>query len=358
MKKIIISIILLLNIQFSCNTQTINQMEDKNLKFYPFDGYYVDLEKLQRIEIDGILPTNFKSLSIYAFRFYAPEQWINNFYKECSFNNCLFKIEKDQSISIKDRNTSKVITVNNPDKDIAVENVTGAHFLFSTSNGVIEIKSLEGKNGYQVRNYIESGKCKYSLNIEHTKIEVKGNTNYHKPYLSYYTCTDKYLIFTSYNREFPKTVQVNLADGKVTNYNFTINGVIRTDMEENIPGFICIDENKKSFKTIILNHTWTASPDNLWANTAETVLIDNTIYIAFYHGIATGSSLYAFDIISGKELWKADVKQLNVDHSEYYNKVYLSAYKNRIIMEGIEAEGKYLQIFDSKSGERIYSSIP
>ena len=346
-----------MTIQFCSNSQTNSEMENGNLKFYPFDGYYVNLETLQRIEIDGILPSNFKSLSDYAFRFYAPENWIDNYYQECSFKGFTFKIEKDQSISIKDQSTSNTVIVKNPDKNIEVENVTGAHFLFATSGGVIEIKRLEGSNGYRVRKYNESGKCNFDLNIEHTKIEVNGNTHYHKPYLYYNTCTDKNLVFTSNSREFAKTVQVNLADGKVTSFPFTINGVIRTDHEENIPGFICIDDNRKNFKTIILNHSWTASPDNLWANTAETVLIGGVLYIAFYHGIATGSSLYAYDLNTGRELWKADVKQLNIDHSEYYNKVYLSAYKDKIIMEGVEAEGKYLQIFDSETGKRLYSSI-
>jgi len=357
MKKAVYLVGLTIVFQFLCKCQSNNQMENQNLKYYPFDGYYVDLESLERIEIDVILPTDFKSLSNYALRFYAPREWINNFYQECSFNGCTFKIENDKSISIKDISTSKLITINNPDKDIAVENVSGAHFLFATNNGVIEIKRLEGKNGYRVRNYNEFGHCKFSINIEHTKIEVSGNTNYYKPYLGYFTCTEQFIIFTSNNSKSDKTVQVNLIDGKITSYNFTINGVIRTDMEKNIPGFICIDRDQKKFKTIILNHSWDASPKNLYANTAETLLIGNTLYIAFYHEISTGSSLYAFDLETGKELWQANVKQLNIDHSEYSNTVYLSAYKNRIIMEGIEAEGKHLQIFDSKTGQSLYSSM-
>jgi hypothetical protein len=332
-------------------------MEDPNFKYYPFDGYYVDLETLQRIEIDGILPTNFKSLSDYAFRFYAPENWINNFYKECSYLNSSFKIENDLSISIKDRSTNKTLTIENPDKGIDTDNVSGANFIFSTSSGIVEVKRLEGKNAYHIRKYNEYGKCKYDVAVEHTKIEITGNTHYHKPYLNYFTCTDKCLIFTSSDRNYPKTMQLNLIDGQKTEYNFSINGVIRTDKEENISSFICIDENKHNFKTIILNHSWTASPENLWANTAETVLVGNVLYIAFYHEISTGSSLYAYDLITGKALWQADVKQLNVSHSEYYNKVYLSSYHDKIIMEGIEAEGKYLQIFDAKSGKRLYSSI-
>jgi len=358
MKNSIHFFVLLLIISQECSSQIEKQMENPNLKYYPFNGYYIDLETLQRIEIDGMLSTNYKSLSDYSFRFYAPLEWMNNFYKEVTFHSCRFKIENDLSILITDLNTSKSIAIKNPDLNIAVENVSGSHFLITTTSGVIEIKRLEGKNGYRVRNYDEFGNCKYSLHAEHTAIEVKGNTNYHKPYLTYYTCTNKMLIFKSYNREFQKTVQVNLVDGKITNYVFSINGVIRTDNEVNIPGFICIDEENKSFRTIILNHSWIAKPRDFWANTAETVLIGEVLYVAFYYGIATGSALYAFDINSGKEIWKAEVKQLNVDHSEYYNTVYLSAYKSRIIMEGIEAEGKYLQIFDSKTGERLYSSIP
>jgi hypothetical protein len=357
MKKMLYSLTLFLCLQFSCTGQTTKQMEDSNLKFYPFDGYYINLETLQRVEIDGILPTNFKSISDYSFRFYAPANWMNNFYNELVFQNSRFKIQNDCSIKITELSTSKSIVIDNPDKGCQVERVTGAHFLFASGNGVIEVKRLEGQYGYQVRNYSESGKCKYSLHIEHTFIEVKGNTNYHKPYLNYFTCTNKNLVFTSNNREFPKTVQVNLADGKLTEYPFTVNGIIRTDREENIPGFILIDEIRKKFKTIILNHSWTASPENLYDNNAETVLIGNVLYIAFYHGISTGSSLYAYDMNTGKQIWKANVKQLHAEHSEYYNKVYLSAYKDKIIMEGIEAQGKYLQIFESLSGKLVFSTI-
>jgi outer membrane protein assembly factor BamB len=86
-------------------------------------------------------------------------------------------------------------------------------------------------------------------------------------------------------------------------------------------------------------------------------MLGETLYVSFYHGIATGSSLYAFTRSTGKLLWQADVKQLNVSHSEYYNTVLLSNWKNYIILEGIEAEGHYVQIFNKDTGERLFSTF-
>jgi hypothetical protein len=51
--------------------------------------------------------------------------------------------------------------------------------------------------------------------------------------------------------------------------------------------------------------------------------------------------------------WTADVKQINASHSEYANKVTLSMYKNKIVMEGNESYGNYVQLFDAETGKRL-----
>src|SRR5690606_32229672 len=85
----------------------------------------------------------------------------------------------------------------------------------------------------------------------------------------------------------------------------------------------------------------------------EFLLKGDLLYIANYHPIATGSSLHCFDLKTEKMKWTADVLQVNASHSEYYNKVTLSMYKDRLLMQGDEAYGSYLQIFDAESGKRL-----
>jgi len=85
----------------------------------------------------------------------------------------------------------------------------------------------------------------------------------------------------------------------------------------------------------------------------DNILKDSLLYIANYHPIATGSSLQCYDMRSGKIKWTADVKQIMASHSEYSNKVVISMYQNKIIMEGNEDGGDYVQIFNAETGERL-----
>jgi hypothetical protein len=175
--------------------------------------------------------------------------------------------------------------------------------------------------------------------------------------LYYFGCTPDYLIFTSNNRDYPKTVTVELQQGKVTTYDFSIAGIIRDEDESNVPGFITINRDESKFTTLLLNLSWKGSLPGNGYNKAEILMKGEVLYVSFYHGIATGSSLYAFNLGTGEKLWQADVKQLNVSHSEYYNTVRLSSWKDYIILEGIEAEGHYVQIFKADSGERVFSTF-
>jgi hypothetical protein len=84
-----------------------------------------------------------------------------------------------------------------------------------------------------------------------------------------------------------------------------------------------------------------------------------SVIIARYSPIATGATLYKVNIGGDKRelIWQADVEQLNVGHSQYYNDLYLSRFKDKIILEGREASGSYLQIFNNQNGKLLYISI-
>jgi outer membrane protein assembly factor BamB len=338
------------------NKQNTTSMIDTET-LYPFEGKYIDLEVLILVQPVAKYSSNFKTLSKYAFRFNAPDDWLNNFSKEATFKGASFKIEKDGSLVYKTATAESYQKIDALPKGAVLDNVVGNEMLLTVKDGVIRLSRLQEGNTYQLKKYDASGTALFEANIQHTDVVVEGNTNYSHPYLYYFGCTPDYLIFTSNNRDYPKTVTVELQQGKVTTYDFSIAGIIRDEDESNVPGFITINRDESKFTTLLLNLSWKGSLPGNGYNKAEILMKGEVLYVSFYHGIATGSSLYAFNLGTGEKLWQADVKQLNVSHSEYYNTVRLSSWKDYIILEGIEAEGHYVQIFKADSGERVFSTF-
>ncbi|NRA12857.1 MAG: hypothetical protein HRT57_12945, partial [Crocinitomicaceae bacterium] len=66
------------------------------------------------------------------------------------------------------------------------------------------------------------------------------------------------------------------------------------------------------------------------------LLKDSLLYIANYNNISSGSALQCYSLKSKKIIWTAKVLQINAGHSKYSNKVTLSLYKNKLLMEGEE----------------------
>jgi hypothetical protein len=91
-------------------------------------------------------------------------------------------------------------------------------------------------------------------------------------------------------------------------------------------------------------------------NTAATLSAGDRLIIAPFHRIATGASLFAVDS-RGQIAWTAEVQQLNVPHSKYFNDVALERVGDTVVMRGYEAAGCYLQLFDVKTGRRLYARI-
>jgi hypothetical protein len=345
-------------ILMSCSGPTNHPAQGNNdpEKYYPFDGKYIDLDELELIRPAGIYVETFKTQSKFAFRFNAPSDWLENFAQNAEYKNATFKIDENHILWISESGGQSK-KIDEPGKDLVVDNVVGAEFLVAINGGVVRVSRYGDETGYHISKFDETGKQLFKIEIKHTDIEVKGNTYYHHPYLYYFACTPDYMVFTSNDRSYKKTVQVHLSDGKVTEFNFITSGIIRDEDEINVPGYITIDEDRASFKTLILNLSWNAKiPENAY-NTAETLMKGDTLYVSFYHGISSGSSLYAFNRNTGEQLWKADVKQLDIPHSEYWNTVRLSRYENRIILEGVEEGGKYVQIFDAADGHRLFSTF-
>jgi outer membrane protein assembly factor BamB len=324
---------------------------------YPFEGKYIDLEVLMLIKPVGTYTDNFKTTSKYAFRFSAPNDWLNNFSLDAEYAGSNFKINEKGELLFKSGQDADYKKIDALPAGSSKDNVVGNELLLAVNKGVVRASRLQEENYYLIKKYDEAGKVLFEKTVKHTDITVEGNTNYHHPYLYYFGCTPDYLIFTSNDRDYPKTVTVFLNDGTITEYDFSIAGFIRDEDEANVPGFVVMNRDKNTFKTLLLNLSWNGELEGGSCNKAEILMVGEVLYVSFYHGIATGSSLYAFERTTGKLLWQADVKQLLVSHSEYYNTVFLSNWKDYIILEGIEADGHYVQIFNKNTGERLFSTF-
>ncbi len=330
-------------------------MDQKN--YYPFEGKYIDLEELKFVVPAGVITENFKTTSKYAFRFSAPSEWLSNFNKAATIGQCKFTISSDNELYFKSSPTAEFEKIDALGESVKLDNVVGNDFLLPLANGVVRVSRLQEEDVYRIIKYDLTGKPIYEENIKHTEVTIDGNTYYHHPYLYYFGCTPSYMIFTSNDRVYPKTVTIALSTGIIQEYDFIIAGFIRDEDESNVPGFVDMERDGRKFTTRLLNLTWSSEMPVLSCNRAEILMMGEILYISFYHSLSTGATLFAYNRSEGNLLWKADVKQMNISHSEYYNTVHLSAWNNYIIMEGIEAEAHYVQIFNRDSGERLFSTF-
>ncbi len=119
-------------------------------------------------------------------------------------------------------------------------------------------------------------------------------------------------------------------------------------------GFVGVDEEKHQLRFVSPEgaERWRLSAPRLWGDSASVALDGEQLVIATFSRYSTGSQLLAVNLASGKVNWEADVEQLNVAHSEYYNDVTVEKRGQSIVMHGTEAAGCYLQIFDRATGKR------
>ncbi|MEI6349087.1 MAG: hypothetical protein WCP69_14160 [Bacteroidota bacterium] len=89
----------------------------------------------------------------------------------------------------------------------------------------------------------------------------------------------------------------------------------------------------------------------------KVILCDQKLYIASFDFISTGSGLVCLNQNTGTPVWNAKVTQMLVDHSEYSNDIFLNKIDDLIILVGDEAGGKYIQVFNAKTGENIFTEM-
>ncbi len=250
------------------------------------------------------------------------------------------------------------------DKETPYErNTSGRDMLVKGNNCIIHVKDLDGETGYIFSCYDEFGNEAWKEQTGHTEIEIKGDTHYLKRYLNYFEHNTKYIIFTTnvFYSEFRKTIILDISSGKLTELPITVSGVL-FDKQDNIIGLLSYNEkeNEISFfdkmsDKVLWKYSYTDRAVNPSKITA--LLHDDILILALYHQISTGSDLLAMDLKTGNLKWHAQVDQVNAEHSRYYNRVNLFRYKDKILMEGIESYGKYLQVFNVTTGAKLFSEI-
>lgn len=319
---------------------------------YLFNGRYIDLDKNEYSLAGRVPDSTFKTCSKYAHRF------VNIVSDSVCLNGKTYIVEKNKANGIYNVNIFEGKKHINTIKLPVVRPLPEVHeyyiYLLPYKNDIIMFMEDMYTTHYMICKYNAGGTELMRKEIEHTYItHPEPKTNHYNRYLYFNGLTSSQMIFTSHIAfaDKYKTIVLSMDDFAVTEYNKTANGLILDENEKNLAGFVT--QVKDHFTVQMIDNT-TYEFEIKYGNPAcNFILKDNVLYIANYHPIATGSSLHCFDINTGKMKWTADVKQIMASHSEYSNEVILSMYKNKIIMEGNEASGDYVQIFDAETGKRL-----
>lgn len=349
---IIFSVVLTNDNSQSKKVSHIQNESSECSNLYPFDSYYIDLETNSSILIDGFPSTDFKKCSKYSRKF------TNLISDSVCIDNRHFIVDVDSDrgkydILIRESNYL-VETIHLPVENPLPEVQEYSVWIFPYQNNLIMFMEDMYSTDYVICKYDINGKELHKTTVENTFVtHPEKDTDYHHRYLYFKEIIGSEMIFTSHIAfaEKSKTVVLSLDDFATKELDLTANGLIANEDETKLAGFA--ERKDEKYEVILLDGT-EFSFDLKYADPAcDFILNGDNLFIANYHPIATGSSLYCYDIKSHKMKWQADVKQLNASHSEYYNIVIISMYKDKIVMEGNEAYGNYVQIFDAESGARL-----
>jgi len=330
---------------------TIYAQDKSNEHLYPFKNNYFNLKTLQYHTSNDPLAHSFKTDSKYAVRYKGLAA------DKIAYKGSLFETTSDNGLLLKDIETQAATPLPNAEKGIPKQ---GQSFLLESTNGIIHIKSLEKDNGYKIYQYDEKGTQLFATQIKHSEFVQHGEFAYHLPYLEYTMHTANTIAFTSYVNRIPKTITLSTLDGSMSNFEFTSVGFIRdiaADMD--IHGFIQLDKGKGSLQITYISDNFTVSRPYLTnMSHAESVIVGNTLVIATYNRRSPNAQLLAIDLESKKIVWDGEVSNFGGTASNsYYNVIWLGAYEDKIILEGYEQKGKYLQILDANTGKQLWKSF-
>ncbi|MCD4793049.1 MAG: hypothetical protein K8R54_07455 [Bacteroidales bacterium] len=169
--------------------------------------------------------------------------------------------------------------------------------------------------------------------IDTAKLNIVWNINNEPNNFS--DAKDTIIIADKTGKEFQVSISETIIDNTISNYIIEL-------------------KDKKLKKTL-----WKYSPNQaLSLGTAvKAVVNNNKLIIAAYCPIVSGSDLVCIDIYSGKEIWRGEIKQLYINHSQYSNSVYIKLFGDKIVMAGDEAGCSYIQIIDINTGANLFTKM-
>ncbi|BDS10740.1 hypothetical protein [Aureispira anguillae] len=322
-----------------------------NTHLYPFNKKILNLQTLQYTNQEEQLAHSFKTDSKYAMRYKGLAL------DKIAYQGMLFEASKDNSLLFKNLETQAVIPLPNKEKGLPMQ---GNSLLLEATGGIVYIKPLKGDNGFMVYKYNAKGEEVFGVQVPHSEFVQHGELAYHLPYLGYTMHTANTIVFSSYVDRIPKTVSLSTLDGSVSNFDFSSVGVIRdAAMDMDIHGFIQLDKSSSSIKITYISDNFSVEhPTFKDISHAETLILDHTLILAVYNHRSPLVQLLGIDLQTKQIKWEANMSSSGgIANSTYFNAIWLSEYEGKILLESYETKGKFLQIFDGKTGKQLWKSF-
>lgn len=323
----------------------------QTMTYYKFKDKFVDLSSCRLVDSVAKTATIVQRETTHGAHFGIDELL------RVPLGEAVYTLNKARAIVVTDAAGQTLRTIEDPDRAIGADPIAGNMALFAVAGGVVRLIRLEGKHGYVLRRYGADGVERGKWQLPHTIYKTQGNVTESIPHLYFFAHTRGEVIFSSNSGRGGETVILDLKDGSQKGLPYRLAGIVVSAPDRRLAGWVSTEDSGRKLNVEIGPRKFTIA-DEQSGDAVKAILANNTLYLAHYHNIATGCGLSAYDINTGTRIWRAEVKQLMVGHSEYYNLVYLSLAAGRLILEAHEAAGTYLQIFDPASGKRLFDQLP
>jgi hypothetical protein len=322
-------------------------------ELYKLNDSWINLDDFSTKDSTAVADNEFKKKSKYTYRFDVINV-LGNIPNKAVYKERPFRLSDDNTVAYKVTENGRDILVQVNKEEQPLDEVPGKVFLFGTPDGVVLVQRFEGNLGYKVSSFDEWGKAHYKQVFPHTRIVEKDGEEYKTPYLGYLTHTPRFMVFTTFeSRDINKTIVLDLKDGKMQPLEVKLCGVIRMDNELAYNGYLIRDEKNKNLTVNYQGARWSAKDDNVFKVTAETLVSDSLLVIARHYKGMPDVSLTAFHAKTGKVIWTGDVKQPTGGPQ----RVVLSKYNNKLLLEGLHPDNNFLEVFDIATGKRQFSSF-
>jgi hypothetical protein len=124
--------------------------------------------------------------------------------------------------------------------------------------------------------------------------------------------------------------------------------IVRTDGKNGLPGKFLL----RFLKNGELAAEFESKPSSVFVSAGDVV------YFAEFSALRTGCTIIATDLKSRTLLWKCRLRGIGpTTHSAYYNLVLVQLQDDLLIVYGNEANGRYIEAVDVKSGKTIANRV-